>query len=61
VVTASPGIYVLGGNLLRTRRSSYIAGAAADTQFIADHLERHLGRAPQRAGVASTTARVGWS
>jgi len=49
IVLDAPGLYVLGGNLLRTRRSSYIAGAVEDTDAIADHLHRYLGcreRAP---------------
>lgn len=41
VVTDAPGIYVVGVNLLTTRRSSYIDGAAADTAHVADALERH--------------------
>jgi putative flavoprotein involved in K+ transport len=44
VVTDAPGLYVLGGALLRTRRSSYIAGAAEDTRAIAIHLRRRLDR-----------------
>jgi putative flavoprotein involved in K+ transport len=42
IVDNAPGAYVLGGNLLRTRRSSYLAGADADTQELANHLHRHL-------------------
>jgi putative flavoprotein involved in K+ transport len=42
VVTDAPGMYLLGGNLLRTRRSSYIAGAAHDTEALAEHLHHHL-------------------
>lgn len=42
VVTKAPGLYVLGGNLLRRRRSSYMAGAADDTAELAEHLERWL-------------------
>jgi len=45
VVNGAPGMYLLGGNLLRTRRSSYIAGAAHDTNVLADHLHRHLSPA----------------
>jgi putative flavoprotein involved in K+ transport len=46
VITEAPGMYVLGGSLLRTRRSSYIAGAAYDTEVLADHLHRHLRQSP---------------
>ncbi len=42
VVTDAPGMYLLGGSLLRTRRSSYIAGASHDTEVLADHLHSHL-------------------
>jgi putative flavoprotein involved in K+ transport len=44
VVQGAPGLYLLGGNLLRTRRSSYISGAAEDSRALADHLHRfHSG------------------
>jgi hypothetical protein len=43
-VRESPGLYLLGGNLLRTRRSSYIAGAGHDTESIAADLHQHLDR-----------------
>ena len=42
VVQGAPGVYLLGGNLLRTRRSSYIDGAGADSRAIADHLHNFL-------------------
>jgi len=38
----APGMYVLGENLLRTRRSSYIAGADQDTCELANHLREQL-------------------
>lgn len=44
VVTDSPGMYVLGTNVLRRRRSSFISGADADTEDLADHLHAHLDR-----------------
>jgi putative flavoprotein involved in K+ transport len=43
VVQGAPGLYLLGGNLLRTRRSSYISGAAEDSRAIADHVHRFHG------------------
>jgi putative flavoprotein involved in K+ transport len=43
VVTDAPGLYVLGLPVLRTRASTYIHGAAADTQALADHLRAFLG------------------
>jgi putative flavoprotein involved in K+ transport len=42
VVTHAPGVYLLGGSLLRTRRSSYIAGASHDTEVLAGHLHHYL-------------------
>ena len=42
VVTDAPGMYLLGANLLRRRRSSYISGADADTAELATHLHGHL-------------------
>jgi putative flavoprotein involved in K+ transport len=43
VVTGVPGLYVLGMPVLRTRSSTYIHGAAADSDAIADHLRSYLG------------------
>jgi putative flavoprotein involved in K+ transport len=43
VVTGVPGLYVLGMPVLRTRASTYIHGAASDTEAIADHLRCFLG------------------
>jgi putative flavoprotein involved in K+ transport len=42
VVTDAPGMYLLGGSLLRTRRSSYIAGASQDTHALATQLHDYL-------------------
>jgi putative flavoprotein involved in K+ transport len=44
VVTNAPGLYALGLPMLRTRASTYIHGAAADTEALADRLVAHLGR-----------------
>lgn len=49
IVTESPGMYVLGGSLLRTRRSSYIAGAAHDTDVLARHLHQYLTHHQEKA------------
>ena len=38
VVHGAPGVYLLGAPFLRRRRSTFIAGAAADTADLADHL-----------------------
>jgi putative flavoprotein involved in K+ transport len=38
VVTGVPGLYILGMPVLRTRASTYIHGAAADSDALASHL-----------------------
>jgi putative flavoprotein involved in K+ transport len=43
VVTDAPGLYALGLPMLRTRASTYIHGATADTEALADRLLAHLG------------------
>ncbi len=43
VVAGAPGLYVLGLPVLRTRASTYIHGAAADSGALADHLHAFLG------------------
>jgi len=57
VVTSAPGLYVLGLPMLRTRASTYIHGAATDSQALAGHLHSFLSSqrrsqraAPGRAG-----------
>jgi putative flavoprotein involved in K+ transport len=42
VVTGAPGLYLLGLPVLRTRASTYIHGAGADTQALAGHLHSFL-------------------
>jgi putative flavoprotein involved in K+ transport len=44
VVTGAPGLYVLGMPLLRTRASTYIHGAGADSGALAGHLHSFLSR-----------------
>jgi putative flavoprotein involved in K+ transport len=44
VVTDAPGLYALGLPMLRTRASTYIHGAAADTEALADRLVADLAR-----------------
>jgi putative flavoprotein involved in K+ transport len=43
IVTDAPGMYVLGTPFLRRRRSSFIHGAAPDTDELSDHLHAVLG------------------
>lgn len=42
VVTGAPGLYILGMPVLRTRASTYIHGAAADSEALAGHLHSFL-------------------
>ena len=42
VVTGAPGLYLLGMPVLRTRASTYIHGADADSGALADHLHSFL-------------------
>jgi hypothetical protein len=44
VVTGAPGLYVLGLPVLRTRASTYIHGAAADSEALAAHLHSFLSQ-----------------
>jgi len=42
IVTGAPGLYLLGMPVLRTRASTYIHGAAADSDALASHLHSFL-------------------
>lgn len=42
VVTESPGLYVIGLNFLRRRKSSFIHGAEDDARDLVSHLAAHL-------------------
>ncbi|MEX2623569.1 MAG: NAD(P)-binding domain-containing protein [Acidimicrobiia bacterium] len=43
IVVDAPGIYRIGLNLLRRRKSSFIHGAEADARDLTDHIVAHLG------------------
>ena len=47
IVTDTPGLYVLGLPVLRTRASTYIHGASADSQALASHLHTFLSSQPR--------------
>jgi putative flavoprotein involved in K+ transport len=51
VVTASPGLYVIGLPFLRRRKSTLIDGAGPDAADIASHLAAHLAAPITPAGV----------
>ena len=50
VVTGAPGLYLLGMPVLRTRASTYLHGAAADSDALAGHLRSFLGNGRRRQG-----------
>jgi putative flavoprotein involved in K+ transport len=43
MVTGAPGLYRIGLNMLRRRKSSFIHGAEDDARDITDHLAAYLG------------------
>jgi putative flavoprotein involved in K+ transport len=45
VVKDAPGLYRIGLNFLRRRKSSFIHGAEDDARELVEHLERHLSTA----------------
>jgi putative flavoprotein involved in K+ transport len=47
VVTDAPGLYLLGMPVLRTRASTYIHGAATDSDALAGHLHTFLSSQPR--------------
>jgi putative flavoprotein involved in K+ transport len=44
IVTGAPGLYILGLPVLRTRASTYIHGAGADSEALAGHLHSFLSK-----------------
>ena len=50
IVRDAPGLYRIGLNFLRRRKSSFIHGAEDDANDIVAHLLAHLGRPARRAG-----------
>jgi putative flavoprotein involved in K+ transport len=53
VVADAPGLYRIGLNFLRRRKSSFIHGAEDDAVDIVDHLVDHLARRPTTEGLAT--------
>ena len=43
VVTGAPGVYRIGLNVLRRRKSSFIHGSEDDARDLTDHLAGHIG------------------
>ncbi|MBK5332697.1 MAG: NAD(P)-binding domain-containing protein [Ilumatobacteraceae bacterium] len=54
VVRDAPGMYLLGANVLRRRRSSFIHGAESDTADLAEHLAGYLDRYRSSASATAT-------
>jgi hypothetical protein len=48
-VVAAPGLYLLGMQFLRRRKSALIDGAADDARELSDHLVQYLRGAPVAA------------
>jgi putative flavoprotein involved in K+ transport len=58
VVRDAPGMYLLGANVLRRRRSSFINGADQDTADLAEHLAAYLdGVSRATTGATETLVR----
>ena len=55
---AAPGLYALGLNFMRRRRSSYLHGAEDDVRDLGSHLVQHLHRSSrQRRKLAANSSR----
>jgi putative flavoprotein involved in K+ transport len=54
VVTDAPGLYRIGLNFLRRRKSTFIHGAEDDAREIVEHLAGHLASGPFSAAGART-------
>ena len=48
VVTEAPGLYRIGLNFLRRRKSSFIHGIEDDARELTDHLAGHVGARDNR-------------
>jgi putative flavoprotein involved in K+ transport len=48
-VTPSPGLYVLGLNFLRRRRSHFIDGVGLDAEDLARHIDCYVSRSHRAA------------
>lgn len=55
IVPAAPGLYRVGLNFLRRRKSSFIHGAGDDARDLADHLANHLHSKTRSAAPVTTT------
>jgi putative flavoprotein involved in K+ transport len=53
VVTGAPGLYAIGLNLLRRRKSSFIHGAEDDARDLTDHLAAYLDRSRSHVSFAT--------
>jgi putative flavoprotein involved in K+ transport len=54
VVTDAPGLYAIGLNLLRRRKSSFIHGADDDARELVDHLAAYVGAAQSSSARSSS-------
>ena len=51
-IVDAPGLYVLGLNFMRRRKSSFIHGAEDDVRELGEHLQAKLKKSPARAPLA---------
>lgn len=42
-MTGCPGLYLMGLPLMRTRKSTFIDGVAADAEYVSGHISGRLG------------------
>lgn len=57
-VVGAPGLYALGLNFMRRRKSSFLHGAADDVRELGDHLVAYLRRSPFGKSPPTSTAGV---
>lgn len=55
-ITSAPGLYVLGLNFLRRRKSNYIDGVGHDAEALASHIEARSAAPPASAGLSRLAA-----
>ena len=58
-IVDAPGLYVLGLNFMRRRKSSFIHGAEDDVRELGEHLLAKLKKSPARARLSAQEIRAG--
>jgi putative flavoprotein involved in K+ transport len=57
-ITPSPGMYLMGAQFLRRRKSALIDGAGDDARDLSAHLAGYLDRQPVRQGMKASTTPI---